>query len=186
MQVTPGEALTIVVGSGGSKGIHGVTATPVNEVLRRPEIKQKTGKSLGGTPGGGVGYASNSTFAAGGGGGYTAVYRKDLGGTETVLIAGTLAVPLRRTSHLPYLSVALVHGADVQDPPRPLPTTMCVVCVLHVCCVCVSAQVVVVEGVPVTVDLVASRTSSAATETRPMNPTGAVLTTRCRTRRTTR
>ena len=138
MQVTPGEALTIVVGSGGSKGIHGVTATPVNEVLRRPEIKQKTGKSLGGTPGGGVGYASNSTFAAGGGGGYTAVYRKDLGGTETVLIAGTLAAPLRRTSHLPYLSVALVHGADVQDPPRPLPTTMCVACVLYVFCVCVA------------------------------------------------
>jgi hypothetical protein len=44
MQVTPGEALTIVVGSGGSKGIHGVTATPVNEVLKRPEIRQKTGK----------------------------------------------------------------------------------------------------------------------------------------------
>jgi hypothetical protein len=87
-QVSPGDALTIVVGSGGSKGIHGVTATPVNEILKRPEIKQKTGSSPGGEPGGGTGFAANSTFAAGGGGGYSAVYRKDMSGTEAVVIAG--------------------------------------------------------------------------------------------------
>ena len=56
-QVVPDEVFTIVVGSGGSKGIHGVTATPVNEILKRPEIMQKTGSSPGGVPGGGTGYA---------------------------------------------------------------------------------------------------------------------------------
>ncbi len=43
--VQPGDRFSIVVGSGGSRGIHGVTATPVNEVLKRPEIKQETGAS---------------------------------------------------------------------------------------------------------------------------------------------
>lgn len=86
--VRPGDHLTIVVGGGGSRGIHGVTATPVNEVLKRPEIKQETGRAVGGQPGGGTGLASNSTFAAGGGGGYSAVYIHGPLGLETLVIAG--------------------------------------------------------------------------------------------------
>jgi hypothetical protein len=101
-QVTPGEHLTIIVGSGGSKGIHGVTATPLNEVLKRPEILQKTGVAPGGQPGGGAGYSSNSTFAAAGGGGYTSVYRQGPYGTEVVLIAGD------RCSHCAAAAVVLL------------------------------------------------------------------------------
>jgi hypothetical protein len=113
--VRPGDHLTIVVGGGGSRGIHGVTATPVNEVLKRPEIKQETGRALGGQPGGGTGLASNSTFAAGGGGGYSAVYIHGPLGLETLVIAGGGGGGGTRDGRPGGLAYVIGQNGDVPD-----------------------------------------------------------------------
>ena len=79
----PGETLDIVVGAGGDAGVHG-TLIP-NKILYRRQVRcwhslwRRTG---------GNGYASNGAWAAGGGGGFSAIFRNGPWGKETILVAG--------------------------------------------------------------------------------------------------
>ena len=85
LEVTPGETLDIVVGEGGGMGVHGVLIPDKN---RLAEAKYDMGIAYGGQPGGGNGYASNTAWAAGGGGGFTSVFRNGPWGKETIFVAG--------------------------------------------------------------------------------------------------
>ena len=75
-QVFGREELTIVVGDGGRHGEFGATAAPANKVLEREVTPGKIGRAAGGVPGGGEGRGGNRSWAAGGGGGYSAVFRQ--------------------------------------------------------------------------------------------------------------
>jgi len=69
LAVTPGEALTIAVGGGGSRGIH---ASP----------------SPGGWPGGGSGNGSGNWAGGGGGGGFSGVFRGAVAPENALVVAG--------------------------------------------------------------------------------------------------
>ena len=85
LKVTPGETLDIVVGAGGDGGVHGTLIPNKNSLA---EAKYDMGIAYGGEPGGGNGYASNGAWAAGAGGGFTAIFRNGPWGKETILVAG--------------------------------------------------------------------------------------------------
>lgn len=85
LEVTPGETLEVIVGEGGKKGVHGQLLT---DELSLEQAAYSEGKSFGGTPGGGRGRANNQAWAAGGGGGFSAVFRNGPWGKETILVAG--------------------------------------------------------------------------------------------------
>ena len=81
MKVTPGETLDIVVGAGGDAGVHGTLIPNKNS----SEAKYDVGTAYGEA---GNGYASNGAWAAGGGGGFSAIFRNGPWGKETILVAG--------------------------------------------------------------------------------------------------
>ena len=85
LEVTPGESLEIIVGEGGRPGVHGKLMTDENAL---EQAAYTEGMSQGGVPGGGCGRANNAAWAAGSGGGFSAVFRNGPWGKETILVAG--------------------------------------------------------------------------------------------------
>jgi hypothetical protein len=85
IEVKPGEKLEIVVASGGAAGIRGTMVTDLTEMR---EAVYNPGIAPGGEPGGGNGTGGNKAWAAGGGGGYSAVFRNGPWGKETLMVAG--------------------------------------------------------------------------------------------------
>ena len=81
VHVFPQEELTIHVGSGGEAGKPGVQVEGTVDDYEQ-------GCAKGGHPGGGDGFSSNEVFACGGGGGYSAVYRKGPFGHELMILGG--------------------------------------------------------------------------------------------------
>ena len=87
LTVTPGMSLTVVVGGGGVKGCFATRHITFDDEGTEQE-SFTGGEAPGGWPGGGVGCSANDVFAAGGGGGYSAVLRDTAVGKETLAIAG--------------------------------------------------------------------------------------------------
>lgn len=80
IHVIPGETLIVNVGEGGAAGVYGGTkAVPVGTKsttgVQDFELEDDHGVAQGGIPGGGEGHGGNSVWAAGGGGGYSAINR---------------------------------------------------------------------------------------------------------------
>lgn len=82
------EKLTIIVGEGGEGGVFGETGNPANAILKKPAQPPKIGIAKGGVPGGGEGHGGNTSWAAGGGGGFSAIYREGPFGKELIAMAG--------------------------------------------------------------------------------------------------
>ena len=85
LEVTPGETLEVIVGEGGKHGEHGKLMT---DAMSLEQAAYAEGICQGGVPGGGRGRANNAAWAAGSGGGFSAVFRNGPWGKETILVAG--------------------------------------------------------------------------------------------------
>lgn len=114
--VSPYDVLEIVVGTGGQGGQTGTLIEDKDIERLRRETKEKrlrqtfmsreeriadnkqydnrhgieyesAGIALGGTPGGGIGYAGGTEWASGGGGGYSIIAKRTPRGNEAILVA---------------------------------------------------------------------------------------------------
>lgn len=110
--VEPHDTLEVVVGSGGGGGYSGTEAEAAPLDVMRREMQAKmyrekllppgekdmtplnidivpntTGQSLGGVPGGGIGYGGGKCWACGGGGGYSILAKRKPSGNEALCVA---------------------------------------------------------------------------------------------------
>ncbi len=91
LTVRPGDRLEVTVGAGGRAGTMGSriqTTDPADP--SSVHVEDVVGTAAGGHPGGGDGFSTNMSWAAGGGGGYSMVQRVtggDGGYAETMLVA---------------------------------------------------------------------------------------------------
>jgi hypothetical protein len=103
--VNPFEIFEVVVGSGGQAGVYG---TEIQAITTHRDdggdgasavagstseksfdvIDGTVGVSLGGNPGGGVGYGGGGRWASGGGGGYSMLAKRTGEGNEVIAVAG--------------------------------------------------------------------------------------------------
>ena len=84
LKVNAHDVLELIVGEGGKAGIYGKT----DDFSPASEWHSRCGISVGGYPGGGMGYSGNDWFASGGGGGYSSVSKRTANGPEVIIISG--------------------------------------------------------------------------------------------------
>lgn len=95
--VNPFDIFEVTVGSGGQAGVYGTEIEAIQ--THREEgagigeklfdvIDGTVGVSLGGNPGGGIGYGGGGRWASGGGGGYSMVAKRTSEGNEVIAVAG--------------------------------------------------------------------------------------------------